>query len=94
VWFSALCCVCWQSDRTDPIIDMSKAAVPAAAPSSAAVAARDGKSAESAKYRNYKLVVFGSGAVGKSSITLRFVSNTFTKEYLPTVIRSLSRPPS
>lgn len=33
----------------------------------------------------YKLVVFGSGAVGKSSVTLRFVTNTFTPEYLPTI---------
>jgi len=30
-------------------------------------------------------VVFGSGAVGKSSVTLRFVSDTFTPEYLPTI---------
>jgi GTPase KRas protein len=33
----------------------------------------------------YKVVVFGSGAVGKSSITLRFVTNTFSFEYLPTI---------
>jgi guanylate kinase len=30
-------------------------------------------------------VVFGSGGVGKSSITLRFVTDTFNSEYLPTV---------
>ncbi len=34
-------------------------------------------------------VVFGSGAVGKSSLTLRFVTDTFTSEYLPTVRRLL-----
>jgi len=33
----------------------------------------------------YKVVVFGAGAVGKSSITLRFVTDTFTSEYLPTI---------
>jgi GTPase KRas protein len=33
----------------------------------------------------YKVVVFGAGAVGKSSITLRFVSDTFSDEYLPTI---------
>jgi len=33
----------------------------------------------------YKMVVFGAGAVGKSSLTLRFVTDTFTQEYLPTI---------
>lgn len=33
----------------------------------------------------YKLVVFGSGGVGKSSIVLRFVTDTFSHEYLPTI---------
>lgn len=33
----------------------------------------------------YKLVVFGSGGVGKSSIVLRFVADTFSTEYLPTI---------
>eukprot|EP00456_Euglypha_rotunda_P022355 TRINITY_DN18892_c0_g1_i4.p1 TRINITY_DN18892_c0_g1~~TRINITY_DN18892_c0_g1_i4.p1 ORF type:complete len:181 (+),score=22.85 TRINITY_DN18892_c0_g1_i4:77-619(+) len=33
----------------------------------------------------YKVVVFGSGGVGKSSVTLRFVTDTFTTEYLPTI---------
>jgi GTPase KRas protein len=31
------------------------------------------------------VVVFGSGGVGKSSITLRFVTDTFSPEYLPTI---------
>jgi len=31
------------------------------------------------------VVVFGSGGVGKSSITLRFVTDTFNSEYLPTI---------
>eukprot|EP00456_Euglypha_rotunda_P041426 TRINITY_DN3214_c0_g1_i15.p1 TRINITY_DN3214_c0_g1~~TRINITY_DN3214_c0_g1_i15.p1 ORF type:complete len:174 (+),score=29.66 TRINITY_DN3214_c0_g1_i15:93-614(+) len=33
----------------------------------------------------YKVVVFGSGGVGKSSVTLRFVTDTFSAEYLPTI---------
>jgi len=33
----------------------------------------------------YKLVVFGSGGVGKSSIVLRFVTGTFSSEYIPTI---------
>jgi uncharacterized membrane protein len=31
-----------------------------------------------------KLVVFGSGGVGKSSLTLQFVHNSFPEEYDPT----------
>jgi len=54
--------------------------------SAAAAAASTAKKAEvAAKHKTYKLVVFGSGAVGKSSVTLRFVSNTFTQDYLPTI---------
>lgn len=37
------------------------------------------------KSNPYKIVVFGSGGVGKSSVTLRFVSGIFTDEYLPTI---------
>jgi len=37
------------------------------------------------KIQPYKVVVFGSGGVGKSSITLRFVTDTFSHEYLPTI---------
>jgi hypothetical protein len=33
----------------------------------------------------YKVVVFGTGGVGKSSITIRFVTDKFSPEYLPTV---------
>jgi GTPase KRas protein len=33
----------------------------------------------------YKIVVLGAGAVGKSSVTLRFVTGTFATEYVPTV---------
>eukprot|EP00764_Aduncisulcus_paluster_P011229 gnl/Carplike_NY0171/419_a576_4518.p1 GENE.gnl/Carplike_NY0171/419_a576_4518~~gnl/Carplike_NY0171/419_a576_4518.p1 ORF type:complete len:200 (+),score=62.58 gnl/Carplike_NY0171/419_a576_4518:41-601(+) len=33
----------------------------------------------------YKLVIVGSGAVGKSAITMRFVSDTYKKKYDPTV---------
>ncbi|KAL4239000.1 hypothetical protein ACF0H5_003704 [Mactra antiquata] len=34
---------------------------------------------------NYKVVVLGSGGVGKSSITVRYVSNTFVEDYDPTI---------
>eukprot|EP00823_Brevimastigomonas_motovehiculus_P001356 TRINITY_DN11886_c0_g1_i1.p1 TRINITY_DN11886_c0_g1~~TRINITY_DN11886_c0_g1_i1.p1 ORF type:complete len:203 (+),score=43.67 TRINITY_DN11886_c0_g1_i1:205-813(+) len=37
------------------------------------------------KLEAYKVVVFGSGAVGKSSLTMRFVNNSFSTEYLPTI---------
>lgn len=33
----------------------------------------------------YKVVFLGTGSVGKSSLVLRFVTDTFTKEYLPTI---------
>ena len=32
-----------------------------------------------------RVIVLGVGTVGKSSITLRFTSNTFTGDYVPTV---------
>jgi len=38
-----------------------------------------------AEKQTLKIVVFGSGGVGKSSITLRFVTDTFNSEYLPTI---------
>lgn len=37
------------------------------------------------KVNPYKLVIFGSASVGKSAITLRFVSDSFSKDYLPTI---------
>ena len=33
----------------------------------------------------YKIVVLGVASVGKSSITLRFVNNSFSSEYNPTL---------
>ena len=33
----------------------------------------------------FQVVVLGSGGVGKSSITIRFVSNTFVDSYDPTI---------
>ncbi len=33
----------------------------------------------------YKLVVLGRGGVGKSCLTMRFVSNQFLEEYDPTI---------
>jgi len=37
------------------------------------------------KSKGLKIVVLGAGAVGKSAITLRMVSNDFRKEYDPTI---------
>lgn len=37
------------------------------------------------KIDNYKLVMFGSGAVGKSSLVRRFVNEDFSSTYVPTV---------
>ena len=37
------------------------------------------------KINNYKLAVFGSGAVGKSSLINRFINADFSGEYIPTV---------
>lgn len=34
---------------------------------------------------NYKIVVLGSGGVGKSALTLRLISNEFATEYDPTI---------
>jgi len=34
---------------------------------------------------DYRAVVFGSGAVGKTSLILRFVRGTFRESYTPTV---------
>ncbi|CAL1548163.1 unnamed protein product [Lymnaea stagnalis] len=35
--------------------------------------------------KNYKIVMLGSGAVGKSSVTNRFVSDVFVNDYDPTI---------
>ena len=37
------------------------------------------------KQDKYKLVVLGAGAVGKSSITVRYISDNFRTEYDPTI---------
>ncbi|KAI1720003.1 ras family domain-containing protein [Ditylenchus destructor] len=34
---------------------------------------------------DYRVAVFGAGGVGKSSIVLRFIKNTFSESYVPTV---------
>lgn len=34
---------------------------------------------------DYRVVVFGAGGVGKSSLVLRFVKGTFRESYIPTV---------
>jgi GTPase SAR1 family protein len=35
--------------------------------------------------REYKIVVLGSGGVGKSALTVQFVQGLFVEEYDPTV---------
>ena len=35
--------------------------------------------------REYKVVVLGSGGVGKSALTVQFVSGTFMEKYDPTI---------
>jgi len=34
---------------------------------------------------DYRVVVFGAGGVGKSSLVLRFVKGTFSGSYIPTI---------
>lgn len=34
---------------------------------------------------DYRVVVFGAGGVGKSSLVLRFVKGTFREAYIPTI---------
>lgn len=34
---------------------------------------------------SYKVVILGSGAVGKSAVTVRYISNTFVDDYDPTI---------
>jgi len=34
---------------------------------------------------DYRVVVFGAGGVGKSSLVLRFVRGTFRDTYVPTI---------
>jgi GTPase KRas protein len=41
--------------------------------------------------REYRLVIVGGGGVGKSAITLQFISNQFMQEYDPTIEDSYRR---
>eukprot|EP01091_Cochliopodium_minus_P016636 TRINITY_DN62_c0_g1_i1.p1 TRINITY_DN62_c0_g1~~TRINITY_DN62_c0_g1_i1.p1 ORF type:complete len:189 (+),score=71.43 TRINITY_DN62_c0_g1_i1:79-645(+) len=41
-----------------------------------------------------KIVVFGSGAVGKSAVTISFIKNTFVDEYDPTIEDSYQKQAS
>ncbi|VDN31636.1 unnamed protein product [Gongylonema pulchrum] len=36
-------------------------------------------------YLHFQVVVLGSGGVGKSALTVQFVSNTFIEKYDPTI---------
>ncbi|KAK2946322.1 putative GTP-binding protein Di-Ras2 [Blattamonas nauphoetae] len=41
---------------------------------------------------DYKIAVLGTGAVGKSSIVVRYIRDTFTESYDPTVEDSYQKP--
>ena len=34
---------------------------------------------------DYRVVVFGTGGVGKTSLVLRFINGTFNANYIPTI---------
>lgn len=34
---------------------------------------------------DYRVVVFGAGGVGKSSLVLRFIKGNFREDYIPTI---------
>ena len=34
---------------------------------------------------DYRVVVFGTGGVGKTSLVLRFINGTFNTNYIPTI---------
>uniref|UniRef100_A0A915E2R6 Uncharacterized protein n=1 Tax=Ditylenchus dipsaci TaxID=166011 RepID=A0A915E2R6_9BILA len=55
------------------------------APTGSGVPLQPDQSAAAAASADYKVAVFGAGGVGKSSIVLRFIKNTFMNEYVPTV---------
>lgn len=43
--------------------------------------------------REYKLVIFGGGGVGKSCLTIQLIQNRFADEYDPTIEGSLLELP-
>uniref|UniRef100_A0AAY4AND8 Uncharacterized protein n=1 Tax=Denticeps clupeoides TaxID=299321 RepID=A0AAY4AND8_9TELE len=44
-----------------------------------------GRSARPGAMREYKVVVLGSGGVGKSALTVQFVTGSFIEKYDPTI---------
>jgi len=44
--------------------------------------------------REYRLVVIGSGGVGKSALTIQFMENRFVEDYDPTIEGTSVRLPS
>jgi len=46
---------------------------------------RDSSRPTHSKMREYKIVVLGSGGVGKSALTVQFVQNIFVEKYDPTI---------
>eukprot|EP00762_Andalucia_godoyi_P003769 ANDGO_08509.mRNA.1 Ras-related protein Rap-1 len=58
----------------------------------ASSAASSPSSPSSQLVKTYRISVLGSGAVGKSNITLRFVKSIFIKEYDPTIEDAYNRP--
>jgi len=58
---------------------------PAAAPAPAPAPTSSSRSAAVGGSNEYKVVVVGSGGVGKSALTISFVQNHFIEEYDPTI---------
>lgn len=46
---------------------------------------RELESDQSRRMREYKIVVLGSGGVGKSALTVQFVQGIFVEKYDPTI---------
>ncbi|KAI1727610.1 ras family domain-containing protein [Ditylenchus destructor] len=58
---------------------------PTPPPASPAPGSTSGTGAGVEAGADYRVAVFGAGGVGKSSIVLRFIKNTFSESYVPTV---------
>lgn len=80
---TALCSVLTRISPTDHIPHL--ASFPCLSPRAVLQLVRKAVMSQAAGGNNLRCVVFGSGGVGKSSIVLRFVTDTFSDDYLPTI---------